>query len=172
MVTLVWGALPDIPADPLPTGTQQWRGVRETNLSLWLIREDDDKRPSEALAERFGIGRDHVRVLHTLRDWGERSRNAASLANFVLREMTPESVDTFVPLLFDQVEKVIASPGCLGNSLAAEKDFAHHLLGISYWESEAAFDSYAQWASTHSWKDIVDPITVSVPLRLFARRIH
>ena len=168
MLTLVWDETRRIPAAQLPAGAQQWRGVRDPNVSLWLLEDADGLK---TLAQSAGVAPDHVRVLSVVREWGDPSRKAARWANFVLREMTPESVETFVPQLFGHTEKVIASPGCLGDTLAAEQGAPHHLLGITYWESDAAFENYMQWASKHAWKGVVDPVTVDVPLRLFVQRI-
>ncbi|HVU14095.1 MAG TPA: antibiotic biosynthesis monooxygenase [Phototrophicaceae bacterium] len=168
MFTIVWDETRRLPADQLPAGTQQWQGVRDPNVFLWWLEDGD---ALAATAEKAGIARGRVRVLQTLREWDTPARRGARLANFVLREMTPASVETFVPLLFEHTEKVIASPGCLGDTLAAERGIPHHLLGITYWESAAAFGDYMGWASQHSWKGVVDPVTVDVPLRLFVKRI-
>ena len=158
-----------INTEPLPSGVRVYRGVRDPAAILWLV-EGADSAQAQQLAERHGIPSQHIRKLTLLQEWGGVFQKALPYANFVLREMQPDSVERFIPQLHGQIAQVISRPGCFGQILAAEKDAPSHLLGVTYWEAERSFTQYMEWASKHPWKNTVDPVTSGVPLRLFTRR--
>lgn len=173
MITIFWGEISEttIPEALIPLETTRWRSVRDPSTVLWLIAGAADNELVRLLTERHGIPHDHVRVLKPIREWGTPSLRTTGWANFVLRELATGSAEAFLPPLFEQNEKVVANPGCLGSSLFAERDAPDHLMGITHWESAAAFAAYSEWASKHAWKGVVDPLTVGVPLRQFVQRI-
>jgi hypothetical protein len=154
-------------ASDLPENAQHWRGVRDPAASLWWVPGSLD---APALAEQHGIAAGQIRPLNVLKQWGSVLGKNLPIANYVLREMEPDSLDTFLPLLDRQIAQVVSRPGCLGSVLAAEPGAPHHLLGITYWEAERSFVQYMDWFAKHSWKYTVNPITVNVPLRLLTRR--
>jgi quinol monooxygenase YgiN len=157
-------------ADEPIVGVQHWRGIRDLAASLWLIPDDLDAQVVLAIIEQQNIASDHVRRLKIINEWGDVVGKAWPIANFVLREMQPGSMDSFLPKLHSQIAQVVSRPGCLGSVLAAEKDTPDHLLGITYWDAEQSFAQYMEWASVHPWKNTVDPVTLNVPLRLLTRR--
>jgi hypothetical protein len=159
-------------AGELPAGVQYWRGVRDPAAAVWLVRNYGDGQVVETLAKQHNISPEHIRKLKLIREWGEVFDEALPIANFVLREMQDGSSAEFVPKLYGQIAKVIARPGCFGQILAAEVDAPDHLLGVTYWEAERSFAQYADWAGKHVWKNTVDPVTSSVPLRLLTRRVE
>lgn len=156
-------------ADELLAGVQHWRGIRDLAASLWLIQDSLNPQAAQAIIEQQSIASDHVRRLKISHEWGVAFGKAVPLANFVLREMQPGSLDAFLPKLHSQIAQLVTRPGCLGSVLAAERDSPHYLLGITYWEAERSFAQYMKWASKHPWKNTVDPITLNVPLRLLTR---
>lgn len=173
MITIFWSEAGEsaVPTGILPSDTIRWRGVRSPGTVLWLIDGAADDHLIDTLTGQHGVARDDVRTLLHLHDWGTPSLQTTRWANFVLRELVSGSAESFLPPLYEQNEKVVANPGNIGSALYAERDNPDHLLGITHWESEAAFVAYSEWASKHAWKGVVDPLTVGVPLRLFVQRI-
>ncbi|MCC6804762.1 MAG: antibiotic biosynthesis monooxygenase [Anaerolineae bacterium] len=163
-------AAPGVRACDLPAGAQHWRGIRDRTAALWLVKNSIDDPTRQELLDRCGFGGDQVRHLQIVREWGGVFGKTLSLANYVLREMQPDSLDSFLPLLDRQMSQVVTRPGCLGAALASEKAAPHHLLGITYWEAEQSFAQYMGWFSKQYWKYTVNPLTVNVPLRQLMRR--
>ena len=155
--------------DEIPTGVQLYRGVRDTAASLWLIDSGVDEQIAQTIAEQHAITPDHIRKLSMIQEFGDVFRKGLPFANFVLREMHPDALDTFVQQLRGQIAQVIGRPGCFGQILAGEKETPSNLLGITYWETAQSFTEYMEWASKHAWKNTVDPVTLNVPLRLFTQ---
>lgn len=159
-----------VKTDDLPIGVRVYRGVRDPTASLWLIDGSADSQLAQTTATQYNIIPEHIRKLSMIQDWGDVFRNDLPYANFVLREMQPAALDTFVQQLRGQIAQVISRPGCFGQILAAETDTLSNLLGVTYWKAERSFTQYMEWASKHAWKNTVDPVTLNVPLRLFTRR--
>ncbi|MFN8561265.1 MAG: hypothetical protein U0703_06505 [Anaerolineae bacterium] len=163
-------AAPSVRVHDLPAGAQHWRGIRDRTAALWLVQKPVDGSTRQALIDRSGFASDHIRQLEIIREWGGVFGKMLPLANYVLREMQPDSINSFLPLLDKQMALVVTRPGCLGSVLAADKSAPSHLLGITYWEAERSFVQYMGWFSKQHWKFTVDPLTVNVPLRQFMRR--
>jgi len=168
--TLFWGEIgPEASRHRMRVdgeSAQRWQGIHEPSWQVWLFRSE----ASPAIDEFTQLaGEDFQRrVLSAARQWGSTE---AVVANFVLRELRPEAIDDIVPGLHRQIEAVAARPGCVGCTLAAEVGQPHNLLGVTYWQHQAAFDQYAAWASQHAWRDVITPVTLAVPLRLLAQRM-
>ncbi len=162
--TLLWGSA-DIPGTASLFGESAcpWQGVRDEASLVWWM----PALMGEVSTDQTGLNR---REFTVLREWGDTANPQITVANFVIRELEPDSLDELMPQLYRQIEAVVARPGCLGNTLAAQVDAPGNLLGITFWPDVAAFDNYMRWASNHPWGDIITPVTRSVPLRLLTRR--
>lgn len=154
------------------TTVQLWQGVREPDIDIylfWIASPANTTIPIiEAARDRNGIG---SRIVTPLRAWGDPESSLIRVANFVLRETNPDVQATLVPQIFQQVDAVVAQPGCLGSLLMSEQDRPSNLLGVTYWDQLSSFEAYSRWASEHPWRETINPVTQAVPLRLLTTRL-
>ena len=150
-----------------------WQGVADNASFLWMISgpRRDSTRVS-ALAAEYKIINPETRPLLKLQQWDARSGSDYSVANFVLRVIAPSSIDRLLPQIKTQMDNVWEQPGCQQCALYQISGLPTHLLGVTYWMDLNTFEAYKNWASAHSWRDVIGPNTLDVPLRMLTRKTN
>jgi hypothetical protein len=152
--------------------TTHWQGIHNTGEHLWLIQTNQDRpdhRPSarEDLKE-FAIQEYNLRLFRAYR--GDLI-SESPVANFVMRSLDPASVESLVPKILTQAELILERSACLSFALFEVDGSISDWLGVTTWPDLAAFNSYALWAATHPWSEVISPNTLAVPLRLLTRQV-
>ncbi len=146
-----------------------WRGIRENERYMWTAKaEGSEVLP--AAASTAALHEPGQRIFDMLREWGDVFDTDVTVANAVLRELQPDVGETLLPKLYQQIEAVVARPGCRGSYLGSQVGAPANMLGITFWSDVESFNAYMQWAGEQPWVNVIGPVTVHVPLRLLVQR--
>ncbi len=147
-----------------------WQGISDPRTHLCMLEAGGDRTHVEPNAwqkrlSRFG----KLYTLALIDRLGGAAIDSGPVANFVMRTLEPDIGAGLIPAILDQADLILDGSDCLGFALFSVDHTPSNLLGVTAWPELAAFESYAAWAKSHVWVDVIGPRTISVPLRLLAR---
>jgi hypothetical protein len=150
-----------------------WQSVSASTQFLWTAYGSlPSFGEADAIATDCGIVFTQNHYLILLQQWENRWDAHSSFSNFVLRAVEPSSVDRLLPQIKMQMEKVSQQSGCQKCILASVVGHRSYLLGVTAWSELEAFEKYKNWASADPWQNVINPVTIDVPLRMLARRLE